>query len=212
MTVFARSDVSAVAISPDHGGCGTVHSRPAPGGVPVKVWALNCPDGCENFLRKDSLWGGQPHEIPETHDEKLIREDVEKRGQLEQQTAMATALHDLAKLGDLPNAIAQLALYMAGDKQKQLDETPVHLCRNGHPNTSTAKFCGECGADMIDAANKKANIELPPVDMEKEKTDIPVLLDALSLNDLKDIAAEFDIPVNQRKADLVRAIKEARGE
>lgn len=105
MTVYARNDISSVAISASAGGCGDVHSRPTPNGAPVKLWALTCV-GCENVLRLDPNWGGQPHQVPESPDEKEIREDVEKRGQVEQAASVAQALKDLAKLGDLPAALA----------------------------------------------------------------------------------------------------------
>jgi hypothetical protein len=153
MTVYARSDIAAVNISTTHGGCGVTHSRPAPGGIPDKLWALTCHDGCEDVLRGDAHWAGTPHTIPETPDEIAIRQDVEKRGQVEQQTSMASALNDLAKLGALPSVLAQLMSHLG---QPAPVESGVNLmCRNGHINQASAKFCGECGANVNDAVNKQ---------------------------------------------------------
>lgn len=211
ITVWARSDVAAVAISADHGGCGTVHSRPSPGGVPVKIWALTCEGGCEDFLRSDALWSGTSHGVPETPDETTIRLDVEKRGQIEQQATMAQALHDLAKLGDLPGAIAQLARIMGGERH-QLEEAPVQLCRNGHPNTATAHFCIDCGANMQDAANRKdaagALAAGPSIN------DLPkaVDLETLNMNELKEIATSLGVPTTRSKAEQIALIKEAQDE
>ena len=53
MSVWARSDVASITVSKGHKGCGQIHVRPAPGGRPVDVWQLDCPGGCEEFLRTD---------------------------------------------------------------------------------------------------------------------------------------------------------------
>lgn len=153
MTVYARSDVAAVSISVDHGGCGEVHSRPVIDGAPVKLWSLTCHAGCEDVLRGDAHWAGTPHTIPETPDETAIRMDVEKRGQIEQQTSMASALNDLAKLGALPGVLSQLMSHLGpvAVDAEQLNK----VCRNGHVSGPTVKFCGECGSNLEDAVNKK---------------------------------------------------------
>jgi hypothetical protein len=118
MTVYARNDIAAVAISASAGGCGDVHNRPTPNGAPVKLWALVCPS-CETVLTHDSNWGGQPHQVPETPDETAIREDIEQRGQVEQAASVAQALKDLAKLGDLPAALAAaMSQFMSGNQQQ----------------------------------------------------------------------------------------------
>lgn len=162
MTVYARSDVSAVTISRDHGGCGEVHSRPVVAGAPARMWALTCHAGCENHLRSDPLWASTPETIPETPDETAIRTDAERRGQVEQQASTVKALNDLAKLGDLPNAIARLAEFMAGNAPQALTQQVLQLCRSGHQNPQGTKFCGECGADMNAAVNTPPAAPLPP--------------------------------------------------
>lgn len=220
MTVWARSDVCAVSISPDHGGCGISHSRPVVAGAPVRTWALTCQGGCEDYLRNDPLWSGTPETVPESPDEIAIRQDLEKRGQLESQASMATALNDLAKLGDLPGAIAQLAQMMAGNAPQQLAQQPLLLCRNGHRNTSTVKFCGECGADLDDAANKRPVGELSPTDpkkatsadesQEKSAKDLGNQeLEGMSLAALRDIAANLGVPPARSKADQIASIRAA---
>ena len=206
MAVWARSDVCAVSISQEHGGCGVTHSRPVIKGAPVKVWSLTCHDGCEDHLRSDPLWSGTPQGIPETPDEVVIREDVEKRGQLEQQRTTAEALHDLAKLGDLPGAIAQLAQIMAGQQPQQLVSGMDAMCRSGHRNGGDAKFCGQCGVSMGEAVAADRGPALPPAG---EPVEVPEDLEALSLPELRDVAARLGVKAARSKADQITAIREA---
>lgn len=111
MSVWARSDVAAITISPDHGGCGRTHSRPAPGGNPVPVWELNCHGGCEDHLRNNSLWSATPETIPETPDEIAARESNEKRTQRDQQTRNVEVME---KLGNLPQGMAEAMFAVFG--------------------------------------------------------------------------------------------------
>ena len=99
-------------------------------------WLLDCPQ-CEDFLRHDPLWSPTISEIPETHDETIRREDLEKRGARNQQQMTALAL---AKLAGIPGAADALGMAMGSDGAS------VTTCLAGHPNPSSAKFCTECGA------------------------------------------------------------------
>lgn len=220
MTVWARNDVCAVSISPEHGGCGETHTRPVIKGAPVKVWALTCHGGCEDHLRGDPLWAGAPHTVPETPDETIARLDVERRGQIEQQTTMANALNDLAKLGDLPAMIALLAQSMAGNAPQQLTTQTLLLCRNGHRNTATVKFCGECGADLNDAVNKAPVAEVTGTLGEgtqqaetasKPEIDLAALdPETTSLATLKEIASQVGAPTARSKAEQISLIQQAQ--
>lgn len=84
MALYGRSDVVSVAVPTTSGGCGATHSRPVANGVPLDEWDL---EGvcvvCAATLKKDHdpLWSATVAEIPETPDEKLAREDAEKRGE-----------------------------------------------------------------------------------------------------------------------------------
>lgn len=219
MTVFARSDVCAVSISRDHGGCGTVHSRPVIGGAPARTWALTCHDGCEDILRSDQLWSGTPQGVPETPDETAIREDVERRGQLEQQQNTAAALEQLAKLGDLPSAIAKLAQIMSGQTPQLATAGMDVTCRNGHRNRGSARFCTECGVGMgmgepvsadrgpalpvaVEAPSSEPQDVAPPGGAEAD-------LEALSLPELKEIANRLGVKTARSKADQISLIREA---
>lgn len=223
MTVYARSDVSAVTISKDHGGCGEIHSRPVVEGAPAKLWALTCHAGCENFLRSDALWSGTAHTIPETPDETARRTDIEKRGQVEQQTSMAQALSDLAKLGALPSVLAQLVGHLnpGADKVEAVTlEQELRVCRNGHMNQQHVKFCGECGANMNDGVGKAPVAEVtrgqPEADAQQaENTSKPEIdLSALDpetvkLADLKEIAEQVGAPTARSKAEQISLIQQA---
>lgn len=216
MSVWARSDVGAVSISRDHGGCGVTHSRPVVKGAPVRVWSLTCHDGCEDVLRSDPLWSGTPQGVPETPDEVAIREDVERRGQLEQQRTTAEALHDLAKLGDLPSAIAQLAQIMAGQQSQQLVSGMDVMCRSGHRNRPGAKFCSACGASMGEPVAADRGPALLPAEVdavesaeEVSPVELPADLEALSLPELREVAARLGVKAARSKTDQIAAIREA---
>ena len=79
MTVYARSDVAAVAIPVASGGCGYVHTRPVIDGAPVKVFALACP-ACETKLRTDPCWSPHPDTIPQTADEERAAKKLAEEG------------------------------------------------------------------------------------------------------------------------------------
>src|SRR5215469_9657550 len=140
MTMHARSDLASISVSAAHGGCGTTHVRPAPGGNPVALWSLTCP-ACEDFLRSSDLWASSPADIPETHDEKLNREDFEKRGAKDKDAIMTLAIAKLAGMdaSDLPESLTR----MISGAKAHVPQTVN--CPDGHPNPLDQKFCGECG-------------------------------------------------------------------
>lgn len=225
MTVYARSDVAAVSISADHGGCGEVHSRPVVAGAPAKLWALSCSGGCEDVLRGDSHWAGTPHTVPETPDETAIRLDVEKKNQIELQVGNAHALAELAKLGELPTAMAQALAAAFGPLLGAATTQPAiaHLCRNGHSNAADTKFCGECGANMQDAVNKQPVAALdapekpapaaPGVTVTPDETGPETGtddLDELKYTQLKEIAKKMGLEIASSKERQLEIIKKAR--
>ena len=172
--LHARSDLAYVIVPATSGGCGEPHRRPVEQGAPAKVWTLNCPP-CENHLRHEPTWSTTLSEIPETYDEKLAREDFDKRGARDKDQVLALALAKLAGVelpesllrpitGNLPQAVALMEC-PAGHPGKPgsrfcatcgvamqqpvnaLTAAPV-LCAEGHENTAAAKFCAECGIPM----------------------------------------------------------------
>lgn len=65
MTLYARSDVQAVAL----GGVDHTHRRPLrKDGTAVRRWGLDCAT-CETMLDDDNLWSKQKHRIPLTEEE-----------------------------------------------------------------------------------------------------------------------------------------------
>lgn len=224
MTVYARSDVAAVTISPEHGGCGQVHSRPVVAGAPARLWGLQCEGGCEDVLRNDSHWAGTPHTVPETPDETAIRLDAEKKNQVELQVGNAHALAELAKLGELPTAMAQALAAAFGPLFNATNAQPAlaHLCRNGHSNQSDVKFCGECGANMLDAVNKQpaaalsgseepapveVGVTVTPADPQAET--VTEDLESKSLAELREIAREVGAEIARSKVEQIDNIKKA---
>lgn len=113
MVVFARSDLSAVAISADGGGCGQVHSRPVVDGAPTKIWALACPM-CELTLHGDPLWATHFDLIPRTADEERAAKKLAEEGTgTMKQVAEALALNAAKILNEHQEAEAGKAAIMA---------------------------------------------------------------------------------------------------
>jgi hypothetical protein len=199
MTLYARSDLAAVAVSRDHKGCGEVHRRPVVAGAPAKVWALNC-HPCEDFLRSDSLWTTQITTIPETIDETSAREDIEKRGSIEQAQSTADALGQLAKLGDLPAILGQFMQFMTTG------------------NIGPAAPVGAPQADIVATPEVSRAPQLPPVVQPVEKA-APVEpvelakpdLDTLTINELREIAKQNGVPITRSRDDQIAALKAALG-
>lgn len=192
MTVHARSDVAAVTIAPNHGGCGEVHSRPVVEGAPVKLWSLTCHNGCEDVLRKDAHWSATISGVPETPDEKAYREDQELKGKQDQQNQTAEALARLASLGDLPSAIAKLAEMFSGEPKSREIATLVTCTGCGFAHKNDAKFCPECGL--------RADVQVPK-EAGGYGNHLPDL-EELNLQQLKELATERGISV---KGNLSRA-------
>jgi hypothetical protein len=150
MAIHARSDVAAVTISPEHGGCGEIHSRPVVNGAPVKLWSLSCGQ-CETHLRQTNHphWSATLSGIPETPDEQAYREDREKKGMADQQQQTADAIAKLASLGDLPAAIARLAEMFNSEPKREQQTKGCTKCDNSSPYN--AKFCTHCGNRFTEA-------------------------------------------------------------
>lgn len=145
MTLFSDSSVQQVNVPAETGGCGRIHYRPEVNGAPQHPWLLTC-EPCEDHLRKtgDVHWAGTLSEIPETYDEKLAREDFEKRGAKDKDAVLTLALAKLAGL-DASQLPASLTRMISGQ--------PAHVpgmleCPRGHAQPSGLKFCGECGTSM----------------------------------------------------------------
>jgi hypothetical protein len=204
MTVYARSDVCYVAISKDHGGCGVGHGRPVVHGAPAKVWSLTCHDGCEDLLRHDPLWAPTPQAIPETPDEVVIREDVEKRGEIERASSMAEtnqlialALSRLAEQGELSTtAMSRLLSLIASDAPSLLAKQPQII--EGAPSAPAA---------LEDAPAPDAPAE--PSEPASAPADALPDLESLNLADLKEIAQARGLPTTRAKADQITIIREA---
>lgn len=210
MSVFARSDVASVALSASHGGCGQVHTRPAPGGIPTQVWELEC-RMCEEHLRHDSLWAPTALSIPETPDEAINRASNEKRTAVEQAAQNVAAME---KLGDMPEALAAALVKLLRP------DAPGYTayCPAGHSAPASATFCGECGARM-----PKAFLETPPAALEalpepepteeprgflKAAEKAPTDLEAMSFGELKKLATSYGLPVRRSKEDMITAMRD----
>lgn len=214
MTVYARSDVCYVALSADHGGCGSSHSRPVIAGAPARVWALTC-HACEDSLRKDPLWATTPTTIPETPDETAIREDAEKRGSIEQAQNTTAALQDLAKLGDLPQVLSQFMAFVTGQNQlPKGDDTPLLLCKNGHSNKASSAFCADCGASLKEPVSADRGPELAPAE-DPWEADLGVSreteqdLESMGIRELQDLAKSLGVKTARSKDDQIAVIREA---
>jgi hypothetical protein len=77
-SLYARRDLVHVFVAVTDGGCGQGHSRPVWDGMPLPTWELKC-SKCTLSLKDDVNWSATQGEIPETYDEKIAREDAERR-------------------------------------------------------------------------------------------------------------------------------------
>jgi hypothetical protein len=196
MTIYARSDLAAVAVSADHGGCGVVHSRPVVGGAPAKIWALDC-HACEDFLRSDSLWSPQATTIPETLDEENTRKDVEKRGAVEQAQGVADALGQLAKLGDLPAILGQFMQYMTTGNigpAAPIGATKADIVATPKPSE----------VPQLAAPQAAAPVDAPPTPAEPD-------YDFMGTNELRELAKKNGVPITRSREDQIAALKSALG-
>lgn len=198
MTMYARNDLVAVTISPTHGGCGDVHSRPVVEGAPVKLWALECANGCEDALRKDAHWSSTISGIPETPDETAYREDQELKGRQDQQNQTAEALAKLSSLGDLPSALAQLAAMFGSATVATPSPASTQTCTGcGTSLLANAKFCPECGL--------RADVQIP------EEAGGYGTYENMDMTELKELAAAKGVSVrgNLSKATLIDRLRTA---
>lgn len=231
MTMYARSDLSSVTLSAAHGGCGTTHIRPAPGGKPENPWALTCGNGCEDHLRHDPLWSTTLSGIPETHDERIGREDFDKRGARDKDNVLALALAKLAGVelpesllrpitGNMPRAVALMECpaghpgkpgskfcATCGEPMQQpvnaLTAAPV-LCPEGHENTAVAKFCAECGTSMNTQAQAA---HLTPRGEPEPAAGRKIRLRDLPLKDLQAKARDAGLDATGTRVDLIDRLR-----
>lgn len=200
MVLYPRRDVVHVAVSPSLG-CGAAHTRPVTRGAPDPDWALICPP-CERALINDPQWSGTKHEIPETPDEISKREshDKLKDRSLEQITALA--LQKIANDG------------LLGSQQQAVQ--PL-LCKSGHSNLPSSRFCGECGTPLTgEPPDKIQTVVIPAAVREEEDTVIKrgkLLINPsneelarLPVSELREIAKRRGIDSAQSKKSLVAAL------
>lgn len=194
MTLYARSDLVAVSVSADHGGCGLTHSRPVVAGAPAKVWALTC-HPCEDHLRNDKLWSPQVTTIPETLDEENARKDVEKRGAVEQAQSVADALGQLAKLGDLPAVLGQFMQYMTTG------------------TIAPAAPIGAPAADIVATPEPAPapQIEAPAAPAVEDAVSNALDLDHMTTAELRELAKKVGAPITRSREDQIAALKDIVG-
>jgi ribosomal protein S27AE len=199
------------------------------------VWKLDCTQ-CETHLKTDALWSATVSEIPETPDEKLTREDWEKRGIKDRDNVLALALGKLAGV-DLPETLrmpelAQHAQAIAGKLVCEAGHDcepgskfcpecgaavrrtiPVATCPQGHQVAGSAKFCPECGSAIVTAS--VAAIEPPAAPEPQPETPQPQNgarkkpLKDWRLTDLQAKARELGLDDTGTRTDLLGRLRAA---
>jgi hypothetical protein len=203
MTMYSRSDVAAISISPSHGGCGSSHRRPVEQGAPAKLWALSCVM-CENHLRTDPLWSATVAEIPETPDEEAERSDYEKRGANDIQTMLAIALTNMTG-GEIPETVAR----MVDGSKSHLPSAKVLCPAHGHANAPGLKFCGECGTSMRQAAVKSLAAPEPREAALPPRAEGSPDLAKLHPQKLRKMCRERGLPDSGRVPEMVARLQDA---
>jgi len=194
MALYARSDLTCVAVPEDRGGCGAAHTRPVTRGAPARLWKLDCPACCA-ALAGDPLWSGRVSEIPETPDEEAARVDYETRGAKERDYVQALALAKLANVA-IP---ATLESALTGVRAHIPVEGMLE-CPQGHEVAPGQKFCGECGTPMRQRA---AAASLPP------DTAGQVPLEEMHVKKLQKMARDRGLDASGSKAVLIKRLRAA---
>jgi hypothetical protein len=209
MTVYAQNDICAKVVPDSFGGCNQLHRRPVVNGAPAKIWALDCPR-CEDHLRSDPQWSTTMSELPETFDEKLRREDFEKRGALDERKLMAMALARLTGI-EIPDTIA-------GAVGSVMPHIPGVLeCPAGHGQPSGSKFCSECGAPMsrpvtkaaLGAPQRTAEPEPPATAPSRHQGSRPFRLQDLRHDELQAACRARGLPDAGVRKELMKRLRNA---
>ena len=214
MTLYATSNLVAATVPVVNGGCGTEHRRPVINGAPQHPWGLACPP-CEDFLRKNNAdqWSATLSEIPETYDEKLAREDFEKRGARDKDALMTLIMAKAVGIdpSQLPDSLTRMVTGI-----------PLHIpvqgqleCVNGHPSPAGKKFCGDCGAPMSSPVTAAAlpgpqhPAEPPaaaPVTLHRQG---PVRIQDLRHDELKAACRNRGLPDQGVRKELMKRLRHA---
>lgn len=210
MSLWARSDLAAITVSEAHGGCGHTHSRPAPGGVPVQPWKLDCAGGCEDHLRHDPHWASTSAEIAETYDEGKAREDFEKRGAKDKDAVLALAIARIAGIetSELPESLTR----MISGKPLHIPVQALLECPSGHGQPAGAKFCAECGQPMSSAVAKASlpaaeKTAAPAADTPADRK--PRRLRDARLDELQALARAWSADESGTRGDLISRLSAA---
>lgn len=100
MRLYARSDVAAVIVPAESGGCGSLHARPVIDGAPASMFILECP-ACTSWLKDDPQWATDKLKIPLTPDEESVAAEMEKKGdQVMHQVSAALAQSSIKAMRD----------------------------------------------------------------------------------------------------------------
>lgn len=147
MTLYARSDLMAVAVPIENGGCGVTHSRPVRNGAPAQTWALVCPM-CETFLREDlakdinkntpgdkviphvvGQWSGSAEGIPDTPDEERERKELNLRSERQKRETQERAFESIGAAiqgnQEMMAKMAELIAFIAQKNTSPREMTPA---------------------------------------------------------------------------------------
>ena len=208
MTLYPPSNWVESTVPVDLGGCGSPHRRPYVNGAPVHPYALECPL-CEDYLRKNNSdqFSATPSEIRETYDEKLAREDFDKRGAKDKDAILTLALARLAGIdsAELPESLTRM-----------ISGAPLHVpvqgqleCPAGHGQPSGSKFCNECGAPMSRPVTKAA-LDAPPVAApSQDQGRGPVRLQDLRHDELRAACRARGLPDQGVRKELMKRLRNA---
>jgi hypothetical protein len=221
MPLFARSDVGAIRIPVESGGCGELHSRPVTRGAPAKTFRLDC-EPCISYLsgaRKqkilkyhidaktgqtvrqervadaDPMWGPTEDTAPLTPDEERTNTTRQERGRMQIEMIQALAAMRATGIQVPPEAMWLL--------EREIPEGVLRgtvLCVNSHDVPSGSRFCPECGASMA----ARAAIGQPGPE-EPAAVD----LGRLHVQSLRKMCRERDLPDKGSKDQLIGRLQEA---
>ena len=198
MTLYPRRDIMFTSVS---GGCGASHTRTVTHGEPDPNWSLTCP-ACELQLKDDPGWSATRHEVPETPDEVMKRESLTKAKDRNLEEIQTYALAKMAGLDPSGSVMQQ--------------PQPQIVCKRGHHNVHTAKFCSDCGISLVEEPAGRF-LPQPPGDSSPSPHRVaPVPGDqpasefaGLTLGELRRLAEKRGLEPRQSKKALIEALSAA---
>jgi hypothetical protein len=175
------------------------------------------------------MWSVTLSEVPETYDEKLAREDWEKRGEHDLRFVEAIAAARNARM-QIPETLTRALELSTGVRFSavagQIEceaghpnepgtnycaecglplHAPMYTCPDGHEVAAKAKFCAECGQPVTAVPALEAAPAVPPAPAASQ----PKRLKDMRAADLQVLARSKGLDDSGSRAELIGRLRTA---